>query len=418
MKKIILIAFFILLFSSVVSANEQILSSDMEITYEEALNSRNGIMPLSDNTAETESYYDQLTAYEKEYYDGLEAYAESMMNGTNNYKFTISMTIDKGLSSAADVYAGVWEYLGADISVFAFRPVYALMYLDKPQYFWFDINNSSAGYGFEGYYPSTGLVKNFYINLKPKASTGSYLPDCYTSEAQVKADYIGILNKADEIISNVPEGSTDWGKLNCYMNWFKENCHYNTDLTTASKHAYLPTSALLYGTDDVNAPVCEGYSEALKILCNLSGIKAMCTETFYEENGTTTGHKWNLININNKFYHCDPTWFDSYTSINSYRYFLTGSNNMANYDKTQNHTITYQMDFYAPEISATDYLNDMGIDGYNVLNIDGNTVINKTDNVTLLKIISNISNGTGKDVNGDGKINIADVVKMQQLMFK
>lgn len=418
MKKIVLITFFTMLFSVSVSANKPISGLYNEITYEDALNSKQGIMLLQNNVAESENYYDQLTEYEKKYYNELENNIMSMMDGTSTYTFTTNLTIDKGLTTAAAVYESIWNTFEVDISTFAFRPLYALTYLDKPQYFWIDINNTSAGYGFDGYYPSTGLVKNFFITLKPKSTINSYFPDCYTSEEQVKSDYKNIINKAEEIISSAPAESTDWGKLNYYMNWFKDNCHYNTDINTASKHAYLPTSALLYGTYGVNAPVCEGYSEALKILCNMSGIKSMCTETFYEENGTTTGHKWNLININNKFYHCDPTWFDSYTSINSYRYFLTGSVNMANYDKTQNHTIAYQMDFYAPEISSTDYLNDFGINGYNILNIDGNTIINKTDNITLLKIISNISGGMGKDINGDGKININDVIKMQKLMFK
>lgn len=425
MKKLFLIAFFTVLFSIwCYGAEDYILINqpDNEITFDDAKNINSGIMLLSDNIAETENYYDQLTEYEKIYYDDLEASIITLMDGTTTYIFKTDLTIDKKLSSSSDIWESVWDTLGVDVSTFIFRPIYALTYFDKPQYFWLDINNITANYGSESglYYPGTGVLKDFYIKFNVKSGCDAYFPDCYTSGDEIRSDYDAMITKANEIVNSVPEGSTEWGKLNYYMNWFKDNCEYNQHLSddTATKQAYLPTSALLYGKDGINAPVCEGYSEALKILCNMSGIKAMCTETFYTQSGSITGHKWNLINIGGKFYHCDPTWFDSYTSINSYRYFLTGSTSMSSYDTSQNHTINYQMSFHAPEISTTDYLNDFGIKGYSVLNIDNNTVINQTDTIILMRRLSGINSGTLNDVNGDGKNDINDAVIMQKLMFK
>ena len=167
-----------------------------------------------------------------------------------------------------------------------------------------------------------------------------------------------------------------------------------------------------------NAPVCEGFAEALKILCNLSDVKCMCVEAIYELNGSMTGHKWNLINIDGSFYHCDPTWFDNYNNINSYKFLFTGSVNMAKYDTGLNHTIAYQRAFTAPYISESDYLSDFGINSYTLLNTDGNKTINKADIAKLLRIISGIDNNNANDINGDGKKDINDVIKMQKLMFK
>ncbi len=425
MKKIFLTLLFTMLFSLCCYGAEDCIiidQPDNEITFDQAKNLSSGIMLLSDNVAETEIYYDQLTEYEKKYYDDLETNIIKLMDGTVTYVFKTDLNIDKKLSSSSAIWESVWDTLGVDVSTFVFRPIYALTYFDKPQYFWLDINNITANYGSESglYYPSTGALKDFYIKLSVKSGCNAYFPDCYTSEEEVRSDYNSMMTKVDEIVSSVPDGSTEWGKLNYYMNWFKNNCEYNQYLSDnrATRRAYLPTSAFLYGKDGINAPVCEGYSEALKILCNRSGIKAMCTETFYTQNGSETGHKWNLIDIDGKFYHCDPTWFDSHTSIDSYRYFLTGSTNMSSYDKSPNHTIKYQMSFCAPEISTTDYLNDFGINGYNVLNVDNNTVIDQTDTIDLMKRLSGISSGTLNDVNNDGKMNINDAVIMQKLMFR
>lgn len=416
MKNILITLIAALLITIPVYGEKTISGDEREVTFEDAKNS-NGIMLFAENVAETELYYDQLTSYEQNYYKDLESNIMSLTDGTTTYRYSTSVQIDKGLTTVDEVWESLWSKMGIDISTYIYRPVYALSYLDKPQYFWLDINRLSGGYGFSNYNPSTGIIGDFYINLKVKSGETAYYPSAYTSQAEVEADYTGIMNKANEIIADAPKGSSDWGKLNYYMNWFKDNCQYNSDLTTASTKAYLPASALLYGKEGIYAPVCEGYSEALKILCDLSGIKAMCTESFYTVDGVLTGHKWNLVKLNNKFYHCDPTWFDSYTSLGSYRYLMTGSQNMAAYDTSQNHTIVYQMKFYAPEISATDYLNDMGINGYNVLNVDGNTVINQIDTVMLMRRLSGIVSGTLKDVNNDSKYDINDAVIMQKLMF-
>ena len=72
----------------------------------------------------------------------------------------------------------------------------------------------------------------------------------------------------------------------------------------------------------------------------------------------------------------------------------------------------------SPEISNTDYLNDFGINGYSLLNIDGNDTINVNDTTKLLRIISGIDSGNGKNVDNKNGININDVIIMQKLMFK
>lgn len=416
MKKLLLIALFTLLFSAKIYASDDIIiAKGPEITFEDA---KNAPMPysLKRSTVTSAKYYDQLPELEQNYYNDLEENIETLINGTAEYQYVFSINITPGLTNSEEIFADIWNTIGIAPSTYIFRPIYALTYLDKPQYFWLDINNISATYGYLSTSSlSTGEI-DVIISFSPKDTIGSYLPNCYTSEEQVSADYTAMMAKANEIVANIPKNSTDWGKINYYMNWFRDNCNYN-ESNNATRQQYLPTSALLYGMTADNAPVCEGYAEALKILCDLSNIDSMCVESTYELDGALTGHKWNLINLNGKFYHCDPTWFDNIDSFNSYQFISTGSVSMAEYDDTLNHTITIQFSLSSPPISSTDYLEDFGIPSYNLLNIDGNKAINTADTAKLLRIISGIASGTAIDVNNDGNKDINDVIKIQNLMF-
>lgn len=389
----------------------------MDLFYETAGKS-NEISFFSNSPANSELYYDQLTDCEKNIYNFIETNINSTMNGTESLQLDFNFYIDTGLSNDQFLAAAVSKFESEnniDLVTAVTRPTYALLSLDKPEYFWIDLNKQAIQY-WARYNRSSGYT-TFSIEFGLKSNYTNYYPDCYTSSEQVITDYNNMLDKAYKIVSNIPKDSTDWGKVNYFTNWLNDNADYNHS-SNASAMQYLPTSAFLYGKDTVNAPVCEGYAEALKILCNLSNVKCMCVEAIYELNGSMTGHKWNLINIDGSFYHCDPTWFDNYNNINSYRFLFTGSVNMAKYDTGLNHTIAYQRAFTAPNISESDYLSVFGINSYTLLNTDGNKTINKADIAKLLRIISGIDKDNAYDINGDGKKDINDVIKMQKLMFK
>ena len=383
----------------------------------------NSIALYSDSSDVTSpEFYDQLTGAEKDMYDLLNTNIESTLTGTSALKYTYETTISKNIElSTSEGNSQYWSEIttafenqyGMSIANAVVRADFALLYLDKPQYFWIDINK--LGVSMSGGYSKNSGKATVYITIaKPYSGTNK------SYEQTVRDEYSQMMNLANEIVDAVPTNATDWYKLNYYMNWLRDNCDYNAYLSSNknSTYAYLPTSAFLHGKDEVNAPVCEGYAEALKILCDLSNIDSMCAEAIYQENSSWTGHKFNLVKLNDKYYYCDPTWFDNYNNFESYRFLLTGSINMAKYDTSKNHTIAFQCNFNAPEISSTDYLNDFGINGYSVLNIDGNGTINIADTTKLLRIISGIDSGAGKNVDNKNGININDVIIMQKLMFK
>ncbi len=366
-------------------------------------------------------FYDQLTDTEKPIYDAFEVQINNTLDGKSPVTCDLKLTVEKNLQVTKEnffpiIVPAIEKAYNMNMNTILFRGEYAFVNLDHPEYFWIDSQKFGVSYS-ANYYSSSGEVNLHMEYGKLAESTGTtYFLDIYNDNPKaVKKDYDDMMAKAKEIVSSVPKGSSDWGKINHYMNWFGNNCTYNEYLGNGeTAYAYIAPSALLHGEDGKNAPVCEGYSEAFKVLCDMSGIKAMCAES--------AGHKWNFVCLDGKYYHCDPTWFDNCkdsdpNGISPYQFMLIGSVNMQNRDQHDNHVISFQKPFQPPAISATDYLNDNGINDYNILNINNDNIINKNDSIDLLKIISGMSNGTAKDVNGDGKTDLNDVVKMQKLMF-
>lgn len=68
-----------------------------------------------------------------------------------------------------------------------------------------------------------------------------------------------------------------------------------------------------YGCLVLGKTVCEGYSEAMKLLCDLSGIECVIV-TGKSLVGTQGNHAWNIVKINGSFYHIDVTGDDPVSS--------------------------------------------------------------------------------------------------------
>ena len=61
-----------------------------------------------------------------------------------------------------------------------------------------------------------------------------------------------------------------------------------------------------YGAIMLNSALCEGYSKALKLLCNMEKIK--CELVVGESRDV--GHMWNAVEIEGEYYYTDTTWND------------------------------------------------------------------------------------------------------------
>ena len=103
-----------------------------------------------------------------------------------------------------------------------------------------------------------------------------------------------------------------------------------------------------YGALVLKKAVCNGYAEAMKLLCDLSGVTCkMISGTADGEN-----HAWNLIKLDKEWYHIDPTWDDpepddssrimyTYFNVNDAQMRADHNWNVQLYQKAQGKTYNY-----------------------------------------------------------------------------
>ena len=116
----------------------------------------------------------------------------------------------------------------------------------------------------------------------------------------------------EAIIAQIPENATTPRlKIASLNKWFTLHNEYNRS-TDLSSIGYTPHRSLkaLTGNYGVNGPVCDGYSRAVKVICDKLGIPAIL-DTGVATNGNHSElHMWNRIKIDNVWYGFDCTWDD------------------------------------------------------------------------------------------------------------
>jgi len=77
----------------------------------------------------------------------------------------------------------------------------------------------------------------------------------------------------------------------------------------------------VYGALMENLAVCDGYSKSLQLLLNAVGIETMVVNG-HTDGGSSLGHSWNIVKIDEVYYQVDATWNDPINKNElSHRYF-------------------------------------------------------------------------------------------------
>lgn len=123
----------------------------------------------------------------------------------------------------------------------------------------------------------------------------------------------------DELITS---DMSDYEKVKAYHDYIINTTTYSE----TGERAHSITGALLDG-----ACVCEGYTEALDLLCYLSGIECIGVSGTGETDSAFGPHAWNKVRLGDKWYNVDVTWDDPVSSrdILRYDYFLISDDKMA-----------------------------------------------------------------------------------------
>ena len=123
--------------------------------------------------------------------------------------------------------------------------------------------------------------------------------------------------------------------------------------------------------------VCEGYAKSIQLLLNLSGMEC-CT---IRGTADSVEHMWNVVKIDDSWYHMDPTWDDKEDLI-GYEYF-----NITTDDIEINHIIAPRMEengegnaaetesrnFFVPDCSSR-FMNYYNVEALRLTGLEGKNI--------------------------------------------
>lgn len=117
------------------------------------------------------------------------------------------------------------------------------------------------------------------------------------------------VNKARQIVSRlIDRKMSDYDKEKILHDYIVNNTRYdvkNYNAGTLSEDTYIAYGSLLKGT-----AVCQGYSEAVKLLFELAGLECRVVTGESYRSGKWTDHVWNIVKIDGNYYHVDATFDD------------------------------------------------------------------------------------------------------------
>lgn len=195
-------------------------------------------------------------------------------------------------------------------------------------------------------------------------------PICKTESTAEK-----IYNKAKEILNSIiSDQMSDYEKALCIFDWICKNTCYDY-YATVDKGGYnvaidLVPAFYLEGVFITGYAVCDGFSKAYSLLCNMEGLSTMriVGEALagYDEkgNGIYGGHAWNKIkldvspddNVGEQYYVVDITWTELVGSrlfnkgnitgneVTSHEYFLVSDNEITSHFPFEERPKYFQME--------------------------------------------------------------------------
>jgi len=172
---------------------------------------------------------------------------------------------------------------------------------------------------------TAGIVIN---NVDYKLTTGTYgltYKNSYDDLEQAQYIIDSFLNK------NVTSNMSDYEKVREVYDFIIDeySCGYSNSGDQAQDE--LDERNILLGLQG-NPVVCEGYSMLFSKMISSLGYNNMIIRGKIDG----VGHSWNLIELDNKWYHVDATWGDSDSEENLEKYFLTSDDVIEDRDQPVN----------------------------------------------------------------------------------
>lgn len=180
-------------------------------------------------------------------------------------------------------------------------------------------------------------------------------------EVSLHVDYLYKDKEKEEIktrIQNIIEYNnlttlSDRERILFFHDYLVNNTKYDVarNDTGNSIHA---NSYTAYGALFEGFATCNGYTDAMAIFLNEIGIKNYKVATTIEDNGKSVGHIWNVVYLDNGWYHIDVTWDDPVSNDNKdyllHTYFLLTTKELILKDNLEGDTEHNFNLYYYPEL--------------------------------------------------------------------
>ena len=298
-------------------------------------------------------YRDQLPAEAQNIYDSMEAlfpdritYGSIEFNtGLLNcvyYEITLpTVTLTGGALSTLDSKK---NEITAKYDPLAAAAYYAFTY-DHPEYFWIRTSGTGSVSITTITYTSNGVAVKY--ELKPKLLVAYILPECYQNKTDRDSYSSQINTVVNQILNDCKDLSTV-SKLAYFDNWLAEKNNYNNSAAAGTPATIGPAPwNILSGLLDGTSPVCEGYAKSFQLLCHRIGVPCVTV--------SSSGHMWNAVQVDGKWYYVDVTWNDPSNMNFAYstrKYFLIPS------FSDNSHTVNQEL--VTPPIASSGYFATPG----------------------------------------------------------
>ena len=180
---------------------------------------------------------------------------------------------------------------GAKLSTTQIKKIMYAIQNDNPDIFWIA---STFSYRYSG---NSTVIK---------------LNSVFSKKDQQKA-VEALNNKVSEIISSVPKNSSEYNTELFLHDYIVDNCKYEKITVNSESNPKVFTT---YGCLVEGSAVCEGFSKSMQLLMNRAGME--CKPIAGSRRSES--HMWNVVKINDNWYHLDVTW-DGAGTLSQYNYF-------------------------------------------------------------------------------------------------
>lgn len=210
-------------------------------------------------------------------------------------------------------------------------------------------------------------LETSHVNYKRNGHTVTIFLENIYSRTEYNSIYEKLMARVQGIMANSEMRGTNDQRIRFLHDYLANNIvyHKSTSDRRSQREVHTIVGALLNG-----ACVCDGYSRALRLLCDLAQISCIVTEGYAHEDAEGGGpsqddssnarHAWNIVKFNGQTYHIDVTW-DSGKDPISHFYFLRDDNffkHSHSWDTALYPTCTFTYPRNEPLITTQRELND------------------------------------------------------------